>query len=174
MRMATFADRFVGALKLDTHTFEEVEADQGALGQAIAVVVLSSLAAAIGSAGLRGSRGIIYALIGALAGWVIWAGLTYLIGTRVLPTGQTRSDLPEMLRTTGFAAAPGVIRVLGILPVLGWLAFAISGIWMLAAFVVAVRQALDYTSTWRAIGVCLIGWIAYGLVSLIVLALARV
>jgi hypothetical protein len=30
---------------------------------------------------------------------------------------------------------------------------------MLIAMVIAVRQALDYTSTLRAVGVCIIGWI---------------
>jgi hypothetical protein len=40
----------------------------------------------------------------------------------------------------------------------GFLNFII-GIWMLVAMVIAVRQALDYKSTLRAVGVCLIGWI---------------
>ena len=93
-------------------------------------------------------------------GWLIWAGLTYLIGTRLLPESRTRADWGQLLRTTGFAAAPGIVRVLGIIPLLGWLVFGIAYLWMLAAFVVAVKQALDYTSTGRAIGVCLIGWVA--------------
>lgn len=163
--MASFGDRFIGALKLDVRTYEEVEADPTALGQAILVVVLSSVAGAIGAAGLFGGAGMINGLIASLVGWIIWSGLTYLIGTKVLPTPQTRADLPQMLRTTGFAAAPGVIRILGIIPFMGWLTSAIAAIWMLAAFVVAVRQALDYTDTLRAVGVCLIGWLAYWFVA---------
>ena len=39
------------------------------------------------------------------------------------------------------------------------LVFMVAGIWMLIAMVIVVRQALDYKSTPRAIGVCIIGWI---------------
>ncbi len=85
----------------------------------------------------------------------------YLIGTKVLPEPQTRSDMGELLRTIGFASAPGLLLVLGVIPILGnLLSFGIS-IWMLVAMVIAVRQALDFKSTGRAVGVCLLGWVAY-------------
>jgi len=45
----------------------------------------------------------------------------------------------------------------------------VSRVWMLLAMVVAVRQALDYESTWRAVAVCLVGWL---LTSVIIVALA--
>ncbi len=105
--------------------------------------------------------------IGALAGWFIWAGLTYLIGTRILPEPQTRADLGELLRTTGFSSSPGVVRVLGLIPGLTGIVFLISGLWMLVAMVIAVRQALDYRSTLRAVGVCVIGWVIQLLVLLL-------
>jgi hypothetical protein len=92
-------------------------------------------------------------------GWFIWAFLTYFIGTRLLPEPQTKADYGELLRTIGFSSSPGVLRVLGIIPMLGNVLNFIVGIWMLVAMVIAVRQALDYKSTWRAVGVCLIGWI---------------
>jgi len=92
-------------------------------------------------------------------GWFIWALLTYFIGTRLLPEPQTKADYGELLRTIGFSSSPGVLRVLGIIPMLGNVLNFIVGIWMLVAMVIAVRQALDYKSTWRAVGVCLIGWI---------------
>ena len=163
--MASFTERLVGAATLSVHTYEEVEADTTAMAQAIGVVILSSLAAGIGNIG-RGGPGILAAVVGALLGWLVWAGLTYLIGTRLLPEPRTRANWSQLLRTTGFAAAPGIVRVLGIIPLLGWLVFGIANLWMLAAFVVAVKQALDYTSTGRAIGVCLIGWVANGVISL--------
>ena len=163
--MASFTERLVGAATLNVHTYEEVEADSTAIGQAMGVVILSSLAAGIGDIG-RGGPGILAAVVGALLGWLVWAGLTYLIGTRLLPEARTRADWGQLLRTTGFAAAPGIVRVLGIIPLLGWLVLGIASLWMLAAFVVAVRQALDYTSAGRAIGVCLIGWVANGAIFL--------
>jgi hypothetical protein len=157
--MANLVNRMMRASKLEAAVFEEVEADQGAMGQAVVVVVLSSLAAGIGSISKVGVSGIVWATIVALAGWFLWALLTYVIGTKVLPTPETKSSVGELLRTIGFSSSPGVIRILGIIPFLNTAVAAVASVWMLIAMVIAVRQALDYTSTWRALGVCLIGWI---------------
>ena len=156
--MAGFQDRMIRAAKLDVQLYEEVEADQGARAQAMTVVILSALAAGIGSANV-GLLGMVIGMIGALVGWYVWAFLTYFIGTKFLAEPQTKADHRELLRTIGFSSAPGLIRVLGIIPGLGTLVFPVAAIWMLVAMVIAVRQALDYTSTWRAIGVCVIGWV---------------
>ena len=166
--MATIQDRVIRAAKLDVQLYEEVEADRDAMGQAMAVVVLSAVAAGIGSLGIGGLLGIVVGTIAALVGWLVWAFLTYFIGTRLLPEPQTSADYGELLRTIGFASAPGVIRALGIVPGLGAPLFLIGGIWMLVAMVIAVRQALDYTSTLRAVGVCVIGW----LVQVVIIILA--
>ncbi len=159
--MTSFTQRLIGAAKLNVDIYEEVEADTKAMGQALGVVALSSVAAAIGSIGQAGALGLFGGLVGALLGWLLWAGLTYLIGTQLLATPQTHADWGELLRTTGFAAAPGMLHILGIVPVVGGFVHFVASVWMLAAFVVAVRQALDYTSTGRAVAVCLVGWIAY-------------
>ena len=157
--MASITDRMIRAAKLDVTLYEEVEADKGAMGQAMGVVVLSSVAAGIGTIGTMGIKGLVLGTIVALVGWFIWAFLTYYIGTRLLSEPQTKADYGELLRTIGFSSSPGVLRVLGIIPMLGSILSFICGIWMLVAMVIAVRQALDYKSTWRAVGVCLIGWI---------------
>ena len=157
--MASITDRMIRAAKLDVTLYEEVEADKGAMGQAMAVVVLSSVAAGVGSVGAAGIKGLVLGTIVALVGWFIWAFLTYFIGTRLLPEPQTKADYGELLLTIGFSSSPGVLRVLGIIPIVGSILNFICGIWMLVAMVIAVRQALDYKSTWRAVGVCLIGWI---------------
>jgi hypothetical protein len=157
--MSTFNNRLIRAAKLDVNLYEEVEADQGALAQATMVVVLSSVAAGIGSFQRGGFGGILTITIAALAGWYLWAWLTYLIGTKLLPEPQTKANLGELLRTIGFSSSPGLIRVLGIIPGLTGIVSFAAGIWMLVAMVIAVRQALDYNSTLRAVGVCIIGWI---------------
>ncbi len=169
--MASMIDRMIRAAKLDIHLYEEVEADKGALGQAMGVVVLASIAGGIGSGSQGGLSGVLIGTIGALIGWLIWAGLTYLIGTKILPEPQTRADLGEMLRTIGFASSPGLIRLLGLIPGVTGIVFIVSGIWMLVAMIIAVRQALDYKSTLRAVGVCVIGWLIQGLVLLLVFQL---
>jgi len=171
--MSSFKDRIIRAAWLDVNLYEEVEADKGAMGQAVGVVVLSSIAAGIGSIGIGGIVGILIGTIGALVGWYIWAYLTYFIGTKFLPEPETRSDSGEMLRTIGFSSSPGLIRILGIIPGLTKVIFLLSTIWMLVAMVVAVRQALDYKSTVRAFVVCLIGWIIQMLIVWLVFFIFR-
>jgi hypothetical protein len=161
--MASFMDRAVGAAKLDVRIYEEIEADESAFGQAMVVVVLSSVAAGIGS----GQGRLITGAIGALIAWFIWALLTYVIGTKLLAQPQTKADVGQLLRTIGFASSPGILRVFGILPAIGGLVMLVTSLWLLAAMVVAVRQALDYTSTWRAVGVCLVGWLVVVIWSLV-------
>ena len=141
--MTNFLDRMLRAAKLDVNLYEEVEADTGAMRQAIGVVVLSSIAAGIGSIATGGLGGILMGTIAALIGWFVWAFLTYYIGTKLLPEPQTRADLGELLRTIGFSSSPGLIRVLGIIPGLGGVVFIVASIWMLVTMVIAVRQALD-------------------------------
>ena len=157
--MTDFKNRIIRAAKLDVSLYEEVEADKGAMGQAMGVVVLSSIAAGLGSIERVGVSGIFIGTIIALIGWYIWAYLTYLIGTKLLSEPQTKADHGELLRTVGFSSSPGLIRILGIIPGVSQIVFLVAGIWMLVAMVIAVRQALDYQSTLRAVGVCAIGWV---------------
>ncbi len=158
--MASMVDRMIGAAKLDSRTYEEVEADVTATGQAMAVVVISAVAAGIGAARM-GVMGVIGTTIAALVGWFIWAFLVWLIGTKMLPEPQTEADMGQLLRTIGFSASPGIFRILGFIPVVGGVIAFLAGIWMLVAMVIGVRQALDYTSTGRAVGVCVIGFVIY-------------
>jgi hypothetical protein len=162
--MASFVERVVGAARLDAKTYEEVEADTTAMGQAMAVVAASALAAGVGSIS-SGATGAVAAVVGGFVGWFLWAVVTWLVGTKLLPEPGTSADLGQMLRTIGFSAAPGLLNVLGIIPVVGLLVWLVAAVWQLVAMVVAVRQALDYTSTGRAVLVCFIGWVFYMIVS---------
>ena len=147
---------------LDSAIYEEVEGDPRATGQALIVIVLSSLAAGVGSRGLGGTT-LPNAAFFAIVALMAWARLGAAhAADRLAPACRMpapASDMGELLRTTGFAATPGLLRVFGILPGVTIPVFVITAIWMLAAMVVAVRQALDYRSTGRAIAVCVIGWI---------------
>jgi len=159
--MSTLTSRLLGSVWLNADSYEEVEADTHANVQAVAVVVLSSVAAALGTK--TTSLGNMASLVVvALASWVVWVLLTLLIGTQLLPGKATRADFGQLMRTTGFAAAPGIFRVLGIVPVIGWALFLAATVWMLFSFVIAVRQALDYSNTRSALAVCLLGWLIHG------------
>ncbi len=162
--MQVYLDRIVRAAKLDVNLYEEVEADKGAMSQAMGVVVLSSLAAGIGSIGSIGIKGVIIGAITALIAWYVWAYITYFIGVKILAEPQTKADHGELLRTIGFSSSPGLLRILAIIPGIGGIIFMITSVWMLVAMVIAVRQALDYKSTLRAVGVCMIGWVIQAII----------
>ena len=161
---ADLFNRMIRAAKLDVTLYEEVEADETATTQAILVVVLSSVCSGIGTAmseALSGhgpggiGLGLIGGLFSALIAWLIWSFITYLIGTKVF---GGLASFNELLRTIGFSNSPGVLSILSFIPLLGGLISFAVWVWGLAAMVIAVRQALDFT-TGRAILTCVIGWI---------------
>ena len=147
-----YVNRIIRACKLDVNLYEEVEADKSATFQAAGVVVLSSLAVGVGTISL-GTFNFLMAPLLSLVSWFIFAYLVYFIGVKFFPEPTTEADHGQLLRTIGFSFAPGLIRVFGIIPNLMSIAFITAQIWMLVAMVIAVRQALDYKSTWRAVGV---------------------
>ena len=149
-------NRTFRAAKLDVHLYEEVEADKSAMRQAMLVVILSGIAAGVGSISQGGALGVALGTVMGLVGWYIWAFIIYFIGTKLLPEPQTKSNVGELLRTIGFASAPGLIRVFGVFPGVEKLVFPVATVWMLVAMIIAVRQALDYKGTVRAVIVCLI------------------
>lgn len=157
------ASRMLRAALLQGSLYEEVEADRGATSQAFAVVVIAAVATGIGALGNSGAVGLLWHTLLDVALWYAWAWLTLFIGTRLLPTPETGADLGELLRTLGFACAPGVLRVFAVFPPLAFATFTLCGLWILAAMVVALRQALDYESTARAAAVCAIGLPLYAL-----------
>src|SRR6185295_9439153 len=156
--MGLYIYRLEGAALLDGAMYEGIESDRAVSLQAAATVVLSSLATGIGSTSWFGwhSLGIATVTGVALVMWVAWAALMFQIGTRVLPEPATRTDLGELLRTTGFAAAPGLLQVLAILPRMAVPIFVVTGVWMFVAMIIAIKHALDFQSTWRALAVCAI------------------
>ena len=163
-----FVDRIFRACKLDVNLYEEVEADKSATVQAALVVILSSLAAGVGALHLGASNFLIAPLLSLLS-WYIWAYLIYFIGARLFPEPNTKADHGQLLRTIGFSSAPGLIRVFGFTPELMSITFIGAGIWMFIAMIIAVRQALDYQSTWRAVGVVVIGFLVQAIVLIMLL-----
>ncbi len=158
--MTTFIRRILGALALDAATFEDVEADRSATRHAMLVVVLASIGAGIGNAGIGDAapRAIVYGTAASLVAWATWAALIYYLGTRVMPEPTTRADLGQVLRTLGFAAAPGMFRAFEVFGGTRWFVLPVTSIWMVVAMTIGVRQALDFTTTARAIALALLGW----------------
>ena len=159
--MASLGQRMVGAMQADVKTFQEIEADPTAIGQAVTVIVIAGVASLLGNifrVGLMG--GIMYLIVNLLT-YALWTLVIVLIGTKVMPEPTTKADFNEALRVIGFTASPGVFNVLAIIPFLGVLISFLVSIWMLVIGVIAVREVLDYSNTGRAIVVCVIAFIIY-------------
>jgi hypothetical protein len=129
------------------------------------VVVIASIAAGVGAGMGGGPFVLLRETLGALIGWIMWAGVTYLIGGRLLPEPGTHTNMGELLRVIGFSYAPNLFAFFAFVPVLGGLVRIVVAFWLLAATVIAVRQALDYKSTGRAVAVVLIGWLLFVLIT---------
>src|SRR3954453_8078404 len=159
--MARLGERVGGAMKADVKTFQEIEADPAAIGQAVTVIVIAGVASLIGDIFRTGVFGGMMALILSLISYALWSLLVVLIGTKIMPEPTTKADFNEAFRVIGFTASPGVFNVLAIIPFLGPLISFVIGIWMLVIGVIAVREVLDYSNVGRAIVVCLIAFVIY-------------
>ena len=165
--MASFQNRVIGAIRLQASTFEEVEHDRAATLQAAMVVVAVALAGSVVWFVYGGIIGLVRAVAFALIGWVIGAAVLLVVGTKLLPGKNTEADMGQMLRTLGFAQSAGLFGILGIIPFLGFLIQFVVWIWILVAMVIAVRQALDYDDTMKAVVVCLVAWALMFVVTLV-------
>ena len=161
----TFGERIVGALKLDANTFEDIERDPTAMGQAVGVIALAALAGSLGQIWRFGFGAMLLAMVGSLFGYALWAVVVWLVGTKLMPDPATKADFPETFRVIAFASAPGFLGAISIIPFLGtllmFLVLPIAWLWSMAAMVVAVKAVLDYTETFKAVIVVIIGFVAY-------------
>ena len=169
---SNFLKRIFRAIKIDPELYEEVEHDKSATLQAATVVILSSLAAGVGAISMGASNFFLGPTL-SLVNWFIWAFFIFLVGTKLFPDKQTKSNVGELLRTIGFASAPGIIRVLGLTPELMLVSFVGAQFWILACMVVAVRQALDYKSLWKAFGVVFLSGFIISLVSVLIIFILK-
>lgn len=170
----SLVNRMIRAARLDVNLYEEVEADTKALPQALLVVLIYSICAAIGAALIDlagiGVGSFFWNLfvggVSALGFWLIWSLITYLVGVTLFKGPETQSNYGELLRTIGFSTAPGVLMIFAFIPFIGGFISLAVLVWMFIAMVIAVRQALDFT-TGRAIGTCIVGGIVYLALTLI-------
>ncbi|GBD15288.1 hypothetical protein HRbin26_00174 [bacterium HR26] len=165
---ASLTARMIGAARLDTATYEAVEHDEGATSAALLVVILGAIASGIAVLGSGRIAAFIGGILAAIIGWAAYAGVAYLIGSRLFATPQTQATWGQLLRTLGFAQSPRLLLVLGWIPILGVLISLVVAIWTLITTVIAIRQALDFT-TGRAIGTAIISWLVLIVVQLIIL-----
>ena len=176
--MTGFGLRMLRAAMLHADTYEEIEADRRSIRQATVVVLAACVA--IGSARYLQSSGagipmnslVLQVTLSVLEPLVLWVGgsaFCFMVGATFFRGPETETDFAEVLRTTGFAFTPALLRILAIVPppTLGLGIDLIARAWVFVAFVVAVRQALDFTTA-RAVGTfgiaaCLLWLLLWGL-----------
>lgn len=155
--------RMLGAARLNAQTYEDVEHDSGATIQALLVVILVSIASFVGQLLAGDEMNVAGALINGVAwgiiSWALWALFTWIIGSTILKTEETEADWGQLARCTGFAQTPRLLNVFFFIPILGPILVLVGVVWTIVAMLVAVRQSLDYTSTWRAFFVILLAFI---------------
>ena len=167
--------RMLGAVRMNVDTYEDVEGDRSATWQAMAVVVIVSICTGVGallSGVISGEESVdildlVFGVILGIVGWALWALVTWIVGTTLLKTPATDADWGQLARGTGFAQAPGIFRIFVFVPGVGGLIGLLALIWQIACMIIAVRQCLDYTSTWRAFFVVLISLIPYAILIVI-------
>ena len=169
--------RMLGAARLNVATFEDVEHDSGATLQAMLVVIIVSIASGVGSV-LGGDtdllKGVVFGVIRGVLSWSVWAFVAWFVGSKILGTQETQADWGQLARGTGFAQTPGILTVLVFIPILGAIILVVAFFWQLAAMVVAIRQSLDYTSTFRAFAVVLIALIPVAIINALVFWALRI
>ena len=161
----TFAERVVGALKLDANTFEDIERDPTAMGQAVGIIALAGMAGSLGSIWRLGFGRIVFAILISICAYLLWSLVVWLVGTKLMPDPATSADFAETFRVIAFAASPGLLGVVSIIPFLGaiivFVLTPVIWLWSMAAMVIATKAVLDYTDTFKAVIVVLIGFVAY-------------
>ena len=167
--MASLGERMIGAMQGDVKTFQEIEADPTAIGQAVTVIVIAGVASFIGNFFRLGVFIGMMLLLMTLITYALWSLMVVLIGTKLMPEPATKADFNEAFRVIGFTASPGIFNVLAIIPFLGPLISLAISLWMLVIGVIAVREVLDYSNTGRAIIVCLIAMVVVWFVTFVVL-----
>jgi len=162
-------NRMMRAARLDNILYEEMETEREASGQAIMIALLVSAAAGLGMGitGIIGMKGPLWFLWGllsgffvALAGWLVWIAITYLVGTTVLRGHDKTIYFADFMGTLGYANSPGLVMLLCFVPMIGWGIILLAGIWILAAGMTAIRQTLEFDPG-RALATCLPGWLVY-------------
>lgn len=157
----SFGERLLGAARLDAMVYEDVEADVSATRQATLVVCLSGVSLAIGRAN-AGIEGVASSMLREMVGWLLISGIVYIIGDKILRGSATWG---ELLRTIGFAQAPGLLAALSWYPPINAPVRYGIATWKLFAVVVAIRQALDFDErdwgTARALLTAALGFVVY-------------
>ncbi len=167
----SITDRMLGALRLNTATYEEIEADEKATGEAAFIIVATSLVSGAVNGVLTGASGGFFGALGSFLGWAFYAWIAYIVGVKLFPGKDTKSSWGEIARTLGYANTPRFFLIFELIPGFAAITRTVVGLWVLVATIVALRSALDI-STGRAIWIAIASAIGQVIVIAVALAIA--
>jgi hypothetical protein len=152
--MASFQDRIVGAAKAQPSTFAEVMADPSALTQAAVIVAVGAISGALGNlfrwGMIGGVTSVILSPVTSLIGWVVGGAVLWVVGTKVITGARTTTDLPQTLRTIGFAQVPMLAGILAVIPILGPLVSLVLALYAFYLALIATRELFGYPDLVKA------------------------
>ena len=142
--------RMLRAARLDPALYTELRSEPLALTQGLLVLLLASLAIAVG-AGIREvgeshafSRGVVAGLFVMPGLWLIQAASAFFLGRVAIDPGQAKGSGKDLLAAILFATAPGVLFVGFALPgTAGFVVATIVRSWIVFATGMAVRGTMD-------------------------------
>jgi cellulose synthase/poly-beta-1,6-N-acetylglucosamine synthase-like glycosyltransferase len=155
--------RMLRAIKLDQQLFEEIAADPSTQPQSVWAVAIFAMATSFGFFSAVGGTAVNIALITTMIAWYVWAFTIFYIGSRLFLEDRERAHRKTVMRVVAFAAAPGLIRLLGVIPQTSIVLMAVSSIWILVAAVLGLKKVFTQTATVKVAVVTVGAWLVASL-----------
>lgn len=163
--------RMLRVIKLDSSLFEEIIDDSTSQSQYAWVVAILAMATGFGMFSQAGATAVNICLVTTFLSWYFWAFSVYFIGTYMFREVESKTDRKTIMRVMGFANAPGALRLLGVVPQTAPVVFLVTTIWMIAASVTGVKQAMHIRENSKVVVLCAGTWLLSFLVQVLLLIL---
>lgn len=157
--MNTLVSRMIRAAKLDDSLFEELINDPSTHGQSVWVVAIFAMTTGFGLFSRAGAIAVNSCLVTTYLAWYFWAFTLYFVGTYLFREAEKKIDRKTIMRVMAFACAPGVLRLLGVIPQTSVVLFIATSVWIIAASVMGIKMAFKIPHTGKVILLCAGTWI---------------
>lgn len=149
----SLGNRITKVLALEAGVFSDIASDPRSMRQALAIVLIGAVAAAVGTLDDSGLATFIPTVLVTLFGWAVWSWLIYVAGMRFPDKIYKQNTTPEMrsvFKVIGFAQAPALLRAAGVISSLGPMIAILSLIWIIVAMSVGTNQLFGARSLTRS------------------------
>jgi hypothetical protein len=167
--MRTFISRMIDAAKLDSSLFEELINDPTTQGQSVWVVAIFAMATGFGLFSRAGALAVNSCLVTTFFAWYFWSFTLYFAGTYLFRDAGKKADRKTVMRVMAFASAPGILRLLGVIPQTSVILFIVTSVWIIAASVMGIKMAFEIPTTGKVLLLCAGAWLLAFLVQFLLL-----